>query len=141
MEQRLTMISLGVDNMPASRAFYERLGWVANTAASNDDITFFQMGGIIMGLYGREALAAEAKLDVGTGFGGMAIAHNTRTEAEVDAVLALAEKAGAKILKPGEKVFWGGYSGYFQDPDGHVWEVAHNPFLPIADDGSVHLPK
>ncbi len=141
MEQRLTMVSLGVDDLEKSTAFYNRLGWQHSQEISNENITFFQLGGIMIGLYDRAALAKEANLEIGSGFGGMAIAHNTRSEAEADEVLALAGKAGAKILKPAEKVFWGGYSGYFQDLDGHVWEVAFNPFLPIADDGTVTLPK
>ena len=134
------MVSLGVDDIAASTAFYERLGWVPSQKASNENITFFQMGGIMIGLYGREALAQEMNLAVGTGFGGMAIAHNARSVVEVDEILVLAESAGAKILKPAEEVFWGGYSGYFQDPDGHVWEVAYNPFLDINEDGTVQLP-
>ncbi len=140
MEQRVTMISLGVDDVAASTAFYKRLGWVPSVGMSNESITFFQIGGIFMGLYGRTALAEEANLTVGTGFGGMAIAYNGRSKDEVDAVLALAEKSGAKILNPAKEMFWGGYSGYFADPDGHVWEVAFNPFLPIAEDGTIKLP-
>ena len=141
MEQRITMVSLGVDDLAASRAFYERLGWKTSAKHSNDNIVFFQLGGIILGLYDRQALAEDARLEVGTGFGGMALAHNGRTKEEVDKILREAERAGATILKPAEDVFWGGYSGYFQDPNGHVWEVAFNPFLPIAEDGSVILPE
>ena len=121
MEQRLSLISLGVADVAASRSFYERLGWIPSAAVSDDSIVFFQLGGIVLGLYGRAALAEDARVPLGQGFGGIALAHNARTKAEVDAVLALAEKSGAHVLKPAEEVFWGGYSGYFADPDGHVW--------------------
>ena len=140
MEQRLSLVSLGVADVAAGRAFYERLGWKPSAAASNDAIVFFRLGGILLGLYSRTALAEEANLEPGEGFGGMTLAYNTRTREEVDTVLALAERAGARILKPAEEVFWGGYSGYFADPDGHAWEVAWNPFFPIAEDGAVMLP-
>lgn len=140
MEQRLSMVTLGVDDLARARAFYESgLGW-RPSSASNDQVVFFQLGGIVLGLYGREALAAEANQSPGSGFGGVALAHNVRDKAEVDAVLATAEAAGARILKAAEDTFWGGHSGYFADPDGHVWEVAWNPFWPIAVEGSVTLP-
>lgn len=139
MEQRLSVVSLGVADLAASRTFYERLGWSASPA-SNDQIVFFQLGGIVLGLYGRSALAADANLSPGHGFGGVALAHNARSKEEVDTLLAEAERAGARILKPAEEVFWGGYSGYFADPDGHPWEVAWNPHFPIREDGSIELP-
>jgi catechol 2,3-dioxygenase-like lactoylglutathione lyase family enzyme len=140
MEQRLSVVTLGVADLARARAFYEDgLGW-RPSSASNDQVVFIQLGGIVLGLYGREALTAEASLTLADGFGGMALAYNVRERTEVDAVLATAEAAGARILKPAAETFWGGYSGYFADPDGHPWEVAHNPFWPIADDGSVNLP-
>ena len=142
MEQRLSMVSLGVNNIKTSTEFYQRLGWVKSNAMSKDEISFFQMGGIALAIYDREMLAAEANLKVnnGDGFGGIALAHNARSEAAVDNILALAEKSGGKILKTARKVFWGGYSGYFKDIDNHVWEVAFNPYMGIAKDGSLKLP-
>ena len=140
MDQRLSLVTLGVDDMKKSRAFYEALGWQAS-AQYNDDVTFFQAGGMILGLYGRAALAEDAKIDDSKpGFSGVALAYNGRDKAEVDAVLAEAVAAGATLIKAAEDVFWGGYSGYFADPDGHLWEVAWNPFFPIAQDGAILLP-
>jgi len=141
MEQRLSLISLGVNSVDASTAFYSRLGWRYSEKFSNDSITFFQLGAIVLGLYGRENLAN----DIGVtntdrpGFSGIALAHNARTKAEVDEILALAVKAGATQLKEAQDVFWGGYSGYFSDPDGHIWEVAWNPFFDISADGAIVL--
>ena len=142
MEPRVSLITLGVADLARSRAFYENMGWRASSQ-SNDDVTFFQAGGMILGLYGRAALAADAQLaDDGQpgAFSGAALAYNGRDKAEVDAVLAEAEAAGGKVVKPAQDVFWGGYSGYFTDPDGHLWEVAWNPFFPIAEDGTISLP-
>jgi len=141
MEQRLSLVSLGVADVAESTRFYNALGWNQAESQSNDAITFFQMGGIILGLYGRAALAEDAQVvDSEPGFSGVALAYNARDKAEVDAVLELAETAGATIRKPAQEVFWGGYSGYFADPDGHLWEVAWNPFFPISEDGSISLP-
>ena len=141
MEQRYTMISLGVRDLAASTAFYQRLGWTP-AKASTDGITFFQCGGVLLGLYGWDALADDANLPPGgSGFRGVAIAHNARTKDDVDALLAEAKAAGADIVRPAEDVFWGGYSGYFRDPDGHLWEIAWNPFLTLADDGAAILPE
>ncbi|HYD99633.1 MAG TPA: VOC family protein [Alphaproteobacteria bacterium] len=142
MEQRLSLITLGVADLARSRRFYESgLGWTPS-AASQDDVVFFQLGGIALSLYPRPLLAEDARLaDAGPApFGGIALAYNARTKAEVDAVLAKAVAAGAALLKPAQDAFWGGYSGYFADPDGHPWEVAWNPGFPIAEDGSVRLP-
>ena len=123
--------------MVKARAFYEALGFKAG-AASSEHVTFFQAGGMILGLYGRSALAEDAHVkDAPTGFRAVSLGYNVHSEAEVDAVLAEAVAAGARLLKPGQKVFWGGYSGYFADPDGRMWEVAHNPFFPLAKDGSI----
>jgi predicted lactoylglutathione lyase len=142
MEQRLSLVTLGVHDLAASTAFYERLGWQRSAANSNDAVTFFQLGGIILGLYGAEALADDMGIEYSDriGFSGVALAFNARSKDEVDAVLAEAEAAGAVLVKPAEDVFWGGYSGYFADPDGHHWEVAWNPFFPIAEDGAITLP-
>ena len=140
MDARVSIVTLGVTGMARARAFYEALGFVAG-AASNEHVTFFQAGGMILGLYGRPALAEDAHVqDKPTGFSAVSLAHNVRTEAEVDTVLAEAVAAGAKLLKPGQKVFWGGYSSYFADPDGHLWEVAHNPFMPLDAAGRMCLP-
>ncbi len=141
MDQRLSIVTLGVMDMAASRAFYERLGWQAS-GQSNDNVTFFQAGAVIFGLYGHAALAEDATIkDAGVpSFRGVSLAYNGRDKAEVDAVLEEAKGAGATILKNAEEVFWGGYSGYFTDPDGHLWEIAYNPFFPIAEDGTISLP-
>lgn len=139
MDPRISMITLGVEDMPRSRAFYEALGWVASPQ-SNDGVTFFQAGGSILGLYGRGPLAEDATVDnTPAGFRGVSVSYNARDRAEVDAVLAEAIAAGAELTKAAEEVFWGGYSGYFADPDGHLWEIAHNPFWTIQDDGTVIL--
>ena len=140
MEQRFSLVTLGVADIAASRAFYERLGWRASPP-SNEHVTFFQMGGMILGLYGRAALAADAGVPAeGSGFRGVSLAYNARDKAGVDAALETARKAGAAIVKPAEEVFWGGYSGYFADPDGHLWEVAWNPGFPIDATGNISLP-
>ena len=139
MEPRISLITLGVDDLVRSRAFYEDLGWTASPQ-SNDDVVFFQAGGSIFGLYGRAALADDAQVEnTLSGFRGVALAYNTRDRTEVDAVLKEAVDAGAKLIKAAEEVFWGGYSGYFADPDGHLWEVAHNPFWTIGEDGTLVL--
>lgn len=141
MEQRLSLVTLGVADIAASTTFYERLGWKPG-GSSNEQVTFFQMNGMILGLYGREPLADDIGLPsgAGSGFSGVTLAHNARTKEAVDSLLAEAVAAGATLAKPAEEVFWGGYSGYFQDPDGHYWEVAWNPFFPIGDDGATNLP-
>ena len=141
MEQRVTMVTLGVADMAAARAFYcDGLGW-RESAASNEQVSFIEAGGVVLGLYGRVPLAEDAGVPSdGSGFRGVALAHNVGSEADVDRVLAEAVEAGATLVKAGEKVFWGGYSGYFADPDGHLWEVAHNPFSPLDGDGRMTLP-
>ncbi len=127
MKPRISMITLGVRDLAASIAFYER-GLGLPRMASPPEVAFFTLDGTWLGLYGREALAEDATLPAeGHGFAGVALAHNVASEAEVDAVLEQAVAAGARLVKPGQKAFWGGYSGYFADPDGHLWEVAHNP--------------
>lgn len=140
MEPRLSLVTLGVANMALARAFYERLGLRASTA-SQESVTFMGAGGVVISLYGRAALALDAHVSDGRpAFSGVTLGHNCRSEAEVDAVLAEAVAAGGQLKKPGQKVFWGGYSGYFADPDGHLWEVAHNPFFPLDAEGRVVLP-
>ncbi|MFB1296679.1 VOC family protein [Mycobacterium sp. pW049] len=138
MEQRISLITLGVDDLARARRFYEEgLGWVPK--ATPDGVVFYQLAGIALALFGRADLAEDAHHPVDGKFSGITIAINQRSEADVDAVLAQAEAGGATILKPAEKVFWGGYSGYFADPDGHVWEVALNPEWTINDDGTLTI--
>jgi predicted lactoylglutathione lyase len=138
MEQRVSLVTLGVRDLARSRAFYEALGWTTN-AAPDDDVVFFQAGGIIVGLWGRDELAADSGVDDSGGWGGVTLAHNVRSPAEVDAVIDEAERAGARVPRRGAETFWGGYSGLFVDPDGHPWEVAHNPGWTVGDDGSTRL--
>lgn len=139
MQARVSFITLGVGDVGRSRRFYEALGFTASPA-SQDAITFFDLGGIVLSLFGRTALAEDVGVPVSEpGFSGISLAHNVNSESEVDEVLREAVAAGAKLLKPGQKVFWGGYSGYFADPDGHLWEVAHNPFVSLDANGRIIL--
>ncbi len=134
-------MTLGVADLPRARRFYcEGLGWRA-APSSSEHIVFIPVGGLVLALYPREALAEDAHLPPGApgGFGGITLAHNARSRAAVDEALALAVRAGARLLKPAQEVFWGGYSGYFADPDGHPWEVAHNPHWQLSWDGRVVL--
>lgn len=139
MEQRLSVVTLGVSDLERSRRFYEDgLGWQRGNA--DKDIAFYQINGAVLALYPRELLAADAQVpSEGSGFRGVTVAYNARTRDEVDAVLAEAGKAGARILKPAQDAFWGGYSGYFADPDGHLWEVVWNPHWTISERGDVLL--
>ena len=140
MEQRVSLITLGVADLERSREFYERLGW-RRSMTKAEGVMFFQTGGMALALYPRRELAKDANVAPdGYGFSGIALAYNSRTREEVDLVLAQAEAAGAKLLKPAQEAFWGGYSGYFADPDGFLWEVAWNPSFRIAEDGSVRIP-
>ncbi|MGB8812654.1 MAG: VOC family protein [Paracoccaceae bacterium] len=139
--QRVTLITLGVADLAAARAFYARLGWHEHPG-SQPSVAFFQMHGAVLGLFGRQDLAVDqGRPDTPLGTGAITLAQNFATEAEVDAAFAAAINAGGTALKLPEKVFWGGYSGYWADPDGHVWEVAFNPFWPLAADGSLTLPE
>ena len=138
MEQRVSLVTLGVRDLERSRRFYEALGWTTS-ADPADDVVFFPAGGMIVALWGREQLAEDSAVADSGGWGGVTLAHNVRSPAEVDAVLAEAEAAGATIPRAGAATFWGGYSGVFVDPDGHPWEVAHNPHWTIREDGSVAL--
>jgi uncharacterized protein len=139
MEQRLSVVTLGVSDLERARRFYEEgLGWQRSTA--DKDIIFFQINGAVLALFPRHHLAADAQVpSEGSGFRGVTLAYCTRTREEVDAVLAEAGKAGGRILKPAQDVFWGGYSGYFADPDGHLWEVAWNPHWTLSERGDVLL--
>ena len=140
MEQRLSLVTLGVRDVAASRAFYKRLGW-SESPAGNAEVAFFQCGGLVFALWGREALADDAGVQVGDkGFANISLAYNVRRKDEVDATLEEAEKAGARILRPAAETSWGGRTGYFADPDGFAWEVAWNPDFEILPDGGVKLP-
>lgn len=141
MEQRLSMVTLGVADVGRSRAFYERLGWQASPA-SNPHVAFFSAGGAVLGLYGRAALAEDAGVadSAPPGFAGITLAHNVSTREAVAETLEQARAAGAEIVRPAEEVFWGGVRGHFRDPDGHLWEVAWNPHFPLDPDGRVKLP-
>ena len=138
MKQRVSVITLGVSDLERARAFYEALGWRTG-AAPEDDVVFFQAGGMVLALWSRTALAEDSGVRDAGGWGGITLAQNVRSPEEVDAVLAEAARAGATIARPGARAFWGGYSGLFVDPDGHAWEVAHNPGWRLADDGSISL--
>jgi len=139
MEQRVSMVTLGVVDLDRSRRFYEDgLGW--KRANKDDGIVFFQLPGAVLGLWSAASLAEEVGLgEAATGFGGIALAYNARSREAVDEVLAQAEAAGARVLKPASETVWGGYSGYFCDPDSHPWEVAFNPFWSIDEAGMVTL--
>jgi len=139
--QRVTLITLGVADLAAARAFYARLGWREHKA-SQPGVAFYQMHGAVLGLFGRDDLAADqGRPGAALGTGAITLAQNFATEAEVDAAYAQALAAGGTALKAPVKVLWGGYSGYWADPDGHVWELAMNPYWPLADDGSLTLPE
>jgi catechol 2,3-dioxygenase-like lactoylglutathione lyase family enzyme len=139
MEPRLSLITLGVSDVPRSRAFYEALGFRASRG-SQESVAFLDAGGVVLALFGRGPLAEDATVeDSAPGFSGVALAHNARSEADVDAALAEAVAAGAKLIKAAGKTFWGGYAGYFADPDGHLWEVAHNPYFSFSADGRIVL--
>ena len=138
MEQRLSLITLGVADVAAAKAFYERLGWTVGMYV--EDTAFFQVGGLIVSLWSREKLAADSGVRDEGGWGGVALAYNVRSPDEVDAVIDEARAAGATISREPATTFWGGYAGVFVDPDGHPWEVAHNEGFTLAEDGSITLP-
>jgi predicted lactoylglutathione lyase len=139
MEQRVSLITLGVTDLSRARAFYEALGWQGEEV---EETVFFQAGGLVVVLWDRDKAARDTGLPdgAGTGFEGVVLAHNVRSRAEVDDVLREAEKAGAVITRPAAETFYGGYAGFFSDPDGHRWEIAHNPGFALADDGSITVP-
>src|SRR5262245_18772292 len=126
MEQRVSLVTLGVADLARSRAFYEALGWTPSSVG--DDIVFFQAGGGAVALWDRASLAADSEVADGGGWGGITLAHNVGSREAVDAVLEEARAAGAAIAREPAETFWGGYNGVFHDPDGHAWEIAHNPF-------------
>ena len=136
---RVSLVTLGVSALSRSRRFYEALGW-HSTAGPDDDVVFFQSGGMVLALWSREELARDSCVTDTGGWGGVTLAHNVGSPAEVDAVLTAAEDAGATIGRRGEETYWGGYSGVFIDPDGHPWEVAHNPFWTRSESGDITLP-
>jgi len=138
VEQRVSLITLGVADLGRSRGFYERLGWSGHEV---QETVFFQAGGLAVVLWGRDEVAADAGItDDGATFGGVVLAHNVRSRQEVDAVMAAAGEAGATITRAPAETFYGGYAGVFRDPDGHGWEIAHNPGFALAADGSLVLP-
>jgi catechol 2,3-dioxygenase-like lactoylglutathione lyase family enzyme len=137
MDQRISLVTLGVADIGRARAFYEALGWSGESP--DGEVVFFQAGGMVVALWSREKLAEDSGVEDGGGWGGVTLAHNVDSPAAVDAVLAEAETAGASVSRPGAPTFWGGYSGIFVDPDGHPWEVAHNPGWVLDADGSVRL--
>ena len=138
MEQRVSVITLGVADLQRAKRFYTALGWHTSTDPSSD-VVFFQAGGNVVALWGRRQLAEDSAVEDAPGWGGVTLAHNVRSAEEVDRVIDEARAAGATIGREGAETFWGGYSGVFIDPDGHPWEVAHNPHWTVADDGSVAL--
>jgi catechol 2,3-dioxygenase-like lactoylglutathione lyase family enzyme len=138
VEQRVSLVTLGVSDLARARAFYEALGW-STRAAPDDDVVFFKAGGAVLALWDRARLAEDSAVADAGGWGGVTLAHNVRSPAEVDAVMEEARSAGAEILREAGETFWGGYSGVFRDPEGHPWEVAHNPRWTLGPDGSVEL--
>lgn len=139
MEQRYSIVTLGVADLERSASFYEGIGW-RRVKMNTENIVFFQCVGVALALYPKDKLAADVGIDaVGNGFSGVTLAHNARSKPDVDTALKEAEAAGGVIVKPAQDVFWGGYSGYFQDPDGHLWEVAFNPFFALDDAGALDL--
>jgi len=139
VEQRVSLITLGVRDLDRARAFYEGMGWTS-AAAQADDVVFFQAGGMVLALWDRAQLAEDSGQEDPGGWGGVTLACNVRAPAEVEAVIEQARAAGARIARAGADTFWGGYSGVFADPDGHTWEVAHNPHWKISPSGDITLP-
>jgi catechol 2,3-dioxygenase-like lactoylglutathione lyase family enzyme len=139
MEQRVSLVTLGVRDLARARAFYEALGW-ATRAEPGDDVVFFRAGGMVVALWDRSRLAEDSGVEDAGGWGGVTFAHNVRSPEEVDAVTEEARRAGANVVREPAETFWGGYSAAFTDPDGHPWEVAHNPHWTIRADGSIELP-
>ncbi len=141
LKPRINIVTLGVLDMVAMRSFYERMGLVASSA-SNPDVTFFDANGIVLALFGYHALAEDAGVEAGPvpAYRGVGVAWNAPSDEAVDRIMAHAAACGASIVKKAQKVFWGGYSGYFADPEKNLWEVAFNPFFPLDDRGQVQLP-
>src|SRR5262245_42983642 len=142
MRSNVTLITLTVGDIPKATRFFESLGFVKSKAGSQGEVRYFRAGGIVVSLWDRKAQIEDANAGaLWDGNGGIGVAQNVASEAEGDAVLAKAKAAGARILKPGTKSFWGGYNGYFADPDGHLWEIAHNPHWQLDNDGQFVLPE
>lgn len=139
MEPRVSVVTIGVADLERSRRFYEALGW-RSTSKPEDGVVFFQSGSVVFALWTREELRKDSEVEDAGGWGGVTLACNLRSPAEVDAFLDRARDAGATIARPGRSTFWGGYNGIFIDPDGHPWEIAHNPFWTLTDEGDVVLP-
>jgi hypothetical protein len=139
MEQRVSLVTLGVADLARSRAFYEALGWRTG-AQPAEDVVFFSANGMVLGLWNRASLAEDSGVSDSGGFGGITLAYNAHSNGDVDSVIAEAEAAGATVAKPAAETSWGGYSGVFLDPDGHPWEVAHNPHWTLDKQGRVTLP-
>jgi catechol 2,3-dioxygenase-like lactoylglutathione lyase family enzyme len=139
MEPRISIITIAVEDLDRETAFYEAMGLTRHRI--QDGVAFFQMGGAILGLFPRTSAEEDAGIHFGSGVPKVYLAYNTRSDAEVDAVLAEAKKAGGRIVKPAGRAFWGGWYGYFADPEGNLWEVAHNPDFPIDADGRISLPQ
>jgi catechol 2,3-dioxygenase-like lactoylglutathione lyase family enzyme len=139
MEQRITAVTLGVADLTRSEAFYRALGW----ERVNDDaeVAFFQAGGMVLALWGRRELAEDGGVDDPGGWGGVTLSQNVRSPEEVDGIVAAAREAGATVGHAPAPTFWGGYAAVFSDPDGHTWEIAHNPFWAMDDQGGVHIPR
>jgi predicted lactoylglutathione lyase len=141
MSANITLITLGVADVAKATAFYERLGFVRSKTASEESVSFFRAGGVVLAVWSREPQREDANAGaLWNGNGGIALAQNVASEAEVDTVMAKAEAAGARIFKPASKTFWGGYDGYFADPDGNLWEVAFNPHWGLDEAGQIKLP-
>ena len=138
MEPRVSLVTLGVADLAGSRAFYEALGWRSDSKPE-EGVLFFQSGGMVLGLWARDELAKDSEVTDSGGWGGVTLAYNVASPADVDEFLAMAHAAGATIGRAGAETFWGGYSGVFIDPDGHPWEVAHNPRWTITDNGETRL--
>jgi catechol 2,3-dioxygenase-like lactoylglutathione lyase family enzyme len=139
MEQRLSLVTLGVRDLDRARTFYEAMGW--RRTGADADVVFFQAGGMVVALWSRTSLAEDSMVTDPGGWGGVTLAYNTRSDEEVDSVIEEARAAGATIGREPATTFWGGYSGLFIDPDGHPWEVAHNPGWTIDDAGNIHLAE
>ena len=140
MEPRISIVTVATDNLDRAVRFYEGMG-LKRHAGITEGVAFFQMGGVILGLFPRKDAEADSGITFANAPSAVYLAYNTRSDAEVDEVLAAAEKAGGKIVKPAGRAFWGGWYGYFADADGHVWEVAHNPAFPIDAEGNIFLPE
>jgi catechol 2,3-dioxygenase-like lactoylglutathione lyase family enzyme len=138
VDQRLSLVTLGVTDLARARRFYEALGWTTG-AGADDDVVFFQAGDLVVSLWSRASLAEDSGVEDSGGWGGITLAHNVAGPEHVDAVIEQARAAGARIAREGAPTFWGGYSGVFVDPDGHPWEVAHNPHWTLTESGGIRL--